>query len=93
LQSQIALIVACRAALSIVRSICARRATATTDNAANRGEECVLETERSENISARHYEKAGEPSSSELFSSGASKPTRPQIIKCIEDAELEASHR
>ena len=64
-----------------------------TDNAANRGEECVLETERGENISARHYEKAGEPSSSELFSNGARKPTRAQIIKCVEDTELEASHR
>jgi hypothetical protein len=64
-----------------------------TDNAANRGEECVLETERGENISARHYEKAGEPSSSELFSSGASKPTSAQIIECIENAELETSHR
>jgi hypothetical protein len=63
------------------------------DNAANRGEECVLETERGENISTCHYEKTGEPSSSELFSSGASKPTRAQIIECIEDAELEASHR
>jgi len=63
------------------------------DNAANRGEECVLETERGKNISARHYKKAGEPSSSELFSSGTSKPTRAQIIECIEDAELEASHR
>jgi hypothetical protein len=64
-----------------------------TDNAANRGEECVLKTERGENISTRHYEEAGEPSSSELFSSGASKPTRAQIVECIEDAELKASHR
>ena len=64
-----------------------------TDNATNRSEECVLETKRGENISARHYEKASEPSSSELFSSGASSPTRAQIIEYIEDAELEASHR
>jgi hypothetical protein len=63
------------------------------DYSANRGEEYVLEAERGENISARHYEKAGEPRASELFSSGASKPTRAQIIESIEDAELKASHR
>src|SRR5262249_48909279 len=63
------------------------------NNPANRCEECVVETERGQNISARHYEKAGEPRPSEFFSSGASKPTRAQIIECIEDAELEASHR
>jgi len=63
------------------------------DNAANRGEECVLETERCKNISTRHYKKAGEPSPSELLSSGTSKPTRAQIIECIEDVEFEASHR
>jgi hypothetical protein len=51
-----------------------------TDNAANRGEECVLETERGENISARHYEKAGEPSPSKLFGGGASKPSRAKIV-------------
>jgi hypothetical protein len=44
------------------------------DNPANRGEECVLETERGKNVSACHYEKAGEPRPRELFSSGASKP-------------------
>jgi len=63
------------------------------DNSANRGAEQVLETERGENISARHYEKAGEPCPSKLFSSGASKPTCAQIIERIEDTELEASHR
>ena len=84
-----ALIVACRPALSIVRSICA----ITANNPANRGEECMLETERSENISARHYEKTGKPCPSELFSRWASKPIRAQMIKCVEDAELEASHR
>jgi hypothetical protein len=63
------------------------------DNSANRREEYVLETERGENISARHYEKAGEPRPSELFSSGASKRTRAQIIERIADAELQASHR
>src|SRR6516165_8604485 len=63
------------------------------DNPANRGEECMLETERSENISARHYEKTGKPCPSELFSRWASKPIRAQMIKCVEDADLEASHR
>jgi hypothetical protein len=53
----------------------------------------VLETERGKNISACHYEKTGEPRPCELFRSGASKPARPHIIECIEDAELEASHR
>jgi hypothetical protein len=62
------------------------------DYSANRGEEYVLEAERGENISARHYEKAGEPRPSELFSSGASKPACAQIIESIEDAELKASH-
>jgi tripartite tricarboxylate transporter family receptor len=62
------------------------------DDSAYRGAEYVLETERGENISTRHYEKAGEPRPSKLFSSGASKPTRAQIIQRIEDAELEASH-
>jgi hypothetical protein len=51
------------------------------DNPANRGEECVLETERCQNVSTRHYEKAGEPRPSKLFSSWASKPTRAQIIE------------
>jgi len=63
------------------------------DNSANRGAEYVLETEGGENISARHYEKTGEPRPSELFSSGASKPARAQIIERIEDAKLQASHR
>jgi hypothetical protein len=63
------------------------------DNSANRGAEYVLETEGGENISARHYEKTGEPRPSKLFSSGASKPTRAQIIERIEDAKLQASHR
>jgi hypothetical protein len=71
-----ALIVACRPALSI----------------ANRGEEGMLETERSENVSARHYEKTGKPCSSEFFSRWASKPISAQMIKCVEEAELEASH-
>jgi hypothetical protein len=62
------------------------------DNPANRGEECMLETERSENISARHYEKTGKPRPSKLFSRWASKPIRAQMIKCVEDAEFEASH-
>jgi hypothetical protein len=53
----------------------------------------VVETERGQNVSARHYEKAGEPRPCKLFGSGAGKPARAQIIKCIEDAELEASHR
>jgi hypothetical protein len=48
------------------------------DDSAYRGAEYVLETERGENISTRHYEKAGEPRPSKLFSSGASKPTRAQ---------------
>jgi hypothetical protein len=63
------------------------------DNPANRGEECVLETERGKNVSACHYEKAGEPRPCELFSSGASKPPGPQISECVEEAELQASHR
>jgi hypothetical protein len=63
------------------------------DNPANRGKECVLETEGGQNVSARHYEKAGEPRSCELFSSGASKPTGPQITKYVENAELQTSHR
>jgi hypothetical protein len=62
-------------------------------NPANRSEECMLETERGKNVSACHYEKAGEPRPCELFSSGASKPTGPQITECVEDAELQASHR
>ena len=64
-----------------------------TDNPANRGEECVLETKRGQNVSARHHEKAGEPRPSKLFSSGASKPSRAQFNESIEDAELKASHR
>jgi hypothetical protein len=64
-----------------------------TDNPANRREECVLESKRGQNVSARHYKKTGEPRPSKLFSSGAGKPTRAQIIECIENAELEASHR
>src|SRR5262249_14137989 len=63
------------------------------DNPANRGEECMLETERSENISARHYKKTGKPCPSEFFSRRASKPIGAQIIKCVEYAELKASHR
>ena len=63
------------------------------DNPANSGKECMLETQRGENISARHYEKTGKPRPSELFSRWASKPIGSQIIKCVEDAELEASHR
>jgi hypothetical protein len=64
-----------------------------TDNPANRGEECVIETKRGQNVSARHYEKAGEPRPSKLFSGGARKPSCTQIIESIEDAELKASHR
>src|SRR5690349_15077647 len=63
-----------------------------TDNAAKRGAECVFETKRGENVYARHYEKAGEPGPSKFFGSRASQPPRAQI-ECIEDAELEASHR
>src|SRR5262245_20069700 len=37
------------------------------DNSANRGAEYVLETEGGENISARHYEKTGEPRPSEQW--------------------------
>ena len=64
-----------------------------TDNPANRGEECVIETKRGQNVSARHHEKAGEPRPSKLFSGGARKPSCTQIIESIEDAELKASHR
>ena len=90
-----ALIVACRPALfDCPIHLCDNgNRDGSADNPANRGEECMLETERSKNISARHYEKTGKPCSSELFSRWASKPIRAQMIKCVEDAELEASHR
>ena len=47
----------------------------------NRSEKDVLETERIENIAPRHYEKAGEPRTCELFGSRPAKPADPQFIK------------
>jgi hypothetical protein len=91
----IALIVACRATLSIVRSICARRATATAALTIPQTEarNACSKLNAAKTFPRAHYEKAGEPRPCKLFSSGASKPTGPQITVCVEDAELQAAHR
>ncbi|HEY4860394.1 MAG TPA: hypothetical protein VII14_10700 [Xanthobacteraceae bacterium] len=61
------------------------------DNPANRSEAYVLHTECSENVAARHHQKAGEPRARELFKRGAGKATR-SLIERIEDAQSEAWH-
>src|SRR6478672_12648984 len=63
------------------------------DNAADRGETGVLETERGENVAARHHQKAGEPGPRELLCSGAGKAARAKLVERIEHAEFEAWHR
>jgi len=91
----IALIVACRAALSIVRSICASRATATAALTVPQTDarNACSKLNAAKTFPRAHYEKAGEPRSSEFFSSRPNKPTGAQITECVEDAELEAPHR
>ena len=48
----------------------------------NRSAEYVLETQCSQNIRARHHEKAGKPSPGEFFGCRTDKPTRTQIGEC-----------
>jgi hypothetical protein len=52
------------------------------DSPTNRSAEYVLETQCSQNIRARHHEKAGKPSPREFFGSRTDKPTRTQIGEC-----------
>jgi hypothetical protein len=89
-----ALIVACRVMLSVVRSICARRATVTAAPTIPQTEarSACSKLERGENVAARHHKKAGKPRPCELFSSRAGKAARAQIVVC-EDTELGAWHR
>src|SRR6266571_2564354 len=63
-----------------------------SDNAADRGEERMLETERGENVAARHHQKAGEPCACEFFNSRANQPARARIVQC-EDTQPESRHR
>jgi hypothetical protein len=73
----IALIVACRATLSMVRSLQEEKNGNHCAYApANRGETHMLQAECAENVAARHHKKAGEPRACELFQRRARKPTR-----------------
>jgi hypothetical protein len=81
-----ALIVAWRPTLSVVRSICNRRATVTAapTTPQNRRETRVLEAERGQNVATGHHEKTGEPGARELLGGRARKAALAQIIECLE---------
>src|SRR5262249_26860352 len=59
---------------------------------ADRGEHGVLEGERSEEVTARHHQEAGEPGARKLLDRRADEPARPRITERVGDAELEARH-